>query len=79
MPGDRQTSTNAAGRPRPLTMRQQTVYGAIRQSYAALEEGVREAYLIRRTGMTRIAIRRHVAALARKGLVQPGSPIIPRQ
>ena len=79
VPGDRPTPANEAARlegPR-LTTRQQTVYGAIRRTY--VEEGVREIDLIRRTGMTRKAIRQHVAALARKGLVKPGSPIIPRR
>lgn len=62
-----------------LTVKQQAVYGAIRRTYEALEEPVREALLVRRLGMTRVAIRRHMAALARKGLVDPGSPTLPRQ
>lgn len=76
--GDQRPPVNAAGRLRPLTTRQATVYGVIRRTYEAVEEPVRVAYLARRLGMKPEAVRHHVEALARKGYLQGrASPVRP--
>lgn len=70
----------AGPHPEMLTERQSEVFAAIERYHAFLSDPCPAPYLVRQLGMSRGAIREHLAALHRKGwLKTPTSPSTPRR
>ena len=65
--------------PQPLTEKQAAILQRIVTYYRVVEEGCPAYWLARRFPMSAIGIRKHLAALHRKGwLITENSPAVPR-